>query len=916
MQIAVTSWWPLWLLAAAPVLWLASRPNRAAVGRRRVRIAGWLRACALCLLIAALTAPALRTRTHEVSVVYALDISRSVSPDFLRGALQWMRAANARYRPAQARYVVFADRAELLADLESIASVAVRSGDANPHEDGAIDQNATDLEQALTTALLGFAPGHAKRLVLMSDGNQTAGDVWRALPRLQSERVRVFALPATVALEGDAWIDELIVPQSVRQLEPVTLRLHVSSRSRSRATVQLAIAGDVVGSRVASLAPGQNEVAFAARFKHAGENAVVAKLAPERGPDSRADSLSETVWVQPRPRVLYIESTPGAARYLANALRLQGIEVASATPEQFSGGAQGLRGTDAVILSDIPAERLGPASVRRLEVFVRDLGGGLIFAAGENTYGNQGYAKGDVERLLPVRFEARRKRRELDLVLLIDRSYSMRGRKLELAKSASLATLDLLEEQHRLAVIGFDSKPHDVVPLAEVGSKRRAQDLISSMTASGQTNIYNALRRAVELLAASKAKTKHVILLSDGVTAPPPGTVPAGPRMADSDSAWEIIRELRRDTLGRPLLPPESAEPAPAAGGFEELVAQMAAADITLSTVAIGEKPNLELMSALARWGNGKGYVAARDVELPGMFVAEARRLLGESLVEEPFRPMVKAKADALAGIDFATGPPLRGYVRANAKRFSDVLLEAKHGEPLLVQTRYGLGKTVAFLSDLKSRWAVQWLSWPGYGRFWAQVVRDAIRDSADEGLAWRVSRHGPEALLTLTALDGDGAYRNGLSPKVRVVTPDAQSNVMVLRQVAPGTYRASMPLQASRRAAYRFELLPSPGISPQEVAQAGARGLFYPKSDEYRALPPNVALLEALSRQTGGKLAPEAEEVLAPSSDAGMVSTPLWPYLAAAALLLFLADIAVRRMPWSRLDETVSGKRVIRGMP
>ena len=905
MQIAVASWWPLWLLAAAPLGWLLSRHNPAAISRRRIRVAAWLRAFALCLLVAALMAPTLRTRTHQVSVVYALDISRSVSPDFLRGALQWMREANARYRPAQARYVVFADRAEILSDLEAIPSVAVRSADTLGQDSEAIDQSATNLEQALSAALFGFAPEYAKRLVLMSDGNQTVGDVWRALPRLQSEHVRVFTLPATAAVEGEAWIDELALPETVRQREPVTLRLRVLAPARLRATVQLAVAGEVVGSRVAWLAPGENELAFAARFKHAGENAVVAKLSFEGERDSRADSLSETVWVRPRPRVLYVESSPGAARYLANALTLQGIDVKAATPEEFADDAQALRGVDAVILSDVPADRLGPASVRRLEAFVRDSGGGLIFTAGENTYGKQGYAKGDVERLLPVRFEAQRKRRELDLVLLIDRSYSMRGRKIELAKSAALATLDLLEEQHRLAVIGFDSKPHDVVPLAEVGSKRRAEDLISSMTSSGQTNIYNALWRAYELLAESKAKTKHVILLSDGDTAPPPGARPAGARMSDSDSAWKIIRELSKDSLGRPLLPQESAEPAPAAGGFEGLVAEMAAADITLSTVAIGDKPNLELMGGLARWGNGKSYVAAHDVELPGMFVAEARRLLGESLVEEPFRPLVKANGEALAGVDFAAGPPLRGFVRANAKRFSDVLLEAKKGQPLLVQTRYGLGKTVAFLSDLKNRWAAEWLSWPGYGRFWAQVVRDAIRDSADQGFVWRVTRRGPEALLTVSAMDDDGAYRNGLSPKVRVIAPDEQSDVMVLRQVAPGTYRARIPLQPSRAAPYRFELLASPGISQQEIAQAGTRSLFYPRSDEYRALPPNLALLEALSKQTGGKLAPKIEEVFARSSDGGMASRPLWPYLAAAALLLFLADIAARRVPWDRLDRS-----------
>ena len=112
-----------------------------------------------------------------------------------------------------------------------------------------------------------------------------------------------------------------------------------------------------------------------------------------------------------------------------------------------------------------------------------------------------------------------------------------------MAKSAALATLDMLEEQHRLAVVAFDSRPHDVVPLAEIGSKRRAEDLIGSMTASGQTNIYNALWHAYHLLADSHAKTKHVILLSDGDTAPPPSRATEG-RMSDSDSAWETMRRF------------------------------------------------------------------------------------------------------------------------------------------------------------------------------------------------------------------------------------------------------------------------------------------------------------------------------------------------------------------------------------
>ena len=205
-----------------------------------------------------------------------------------------------------------------------------------------------------------------------------------------------------------------------------------------------------------------------------------------------------------------------------------------------------MRGADTVVLNDVPAARLNEDATRRLERFVRDQGGGLIFVAGENTYGKGGFAGSGVERMLPVKFEARRKRKELDLVLLIDRSYSMLGRKLELAKSAALATLDLMEAEHRLAVVAFDSQPHDVVPLAEVGGKRRAEDVISSMTPAAEPTSTTRCGARAKLLKGSQSSTKHVILLSDGQTVPPPNAARLRRRYPSSDMlkmlhAWVTV---------------------------------------------------------------------------------------------------------------------------------------------------------------------------------------------------------------------------------------------------------------------------------------------------------------------------------------------------------------------------------------
>ena len=162
-----------------------------------------------------------------------------------------------------------------------------------------------------------------------------------------------------------------------------------------------------------------------------------------------------------------------------------------------------------------------------------------------------------------------------------------------------------------------------------------------------------------------------------------------------------------------------------------------------MSTVAIGEKPDMDVMTPLAKWGNGNSYLAKSDAEVTTLFAAETHRLLGDAIVEEPFRPVVKGRSPALAGMDFAAGPPLKGYVASRPKRFSDVLLEAKNDLPLLAETHYGLGKTVAFLSDAKNRWAADWLTWPGYARFWGQLVRDCARRADRAGIQWSVARDG-----------------------------------------------------------------------------------------------------------------------------------------------------------------------------
>ena len=862
LPLAIQTAWPVVFLAAVPLLFWLSGRSRTRFGRRHLLIATGLRSLAIISLALALMRPQWNAGSGDVSVVYALDVSRSVSASFIDAAIHWIEQADREGVPAHARYLAFADHAVMLQKPGDIRGLAVTEGRpryalADP---AVIDRTATNLEQALDTALMGLDRDRAKRIVLLTDGNQTIGDIWRVLPRLMQANVRVYPIPAKVRDDNDAWVAGVEVPADVHAGEPVTVRVRVFSAVETSAQVLLKDVAKVLGARKLQLNAGLNHIAFEVKLPRAGAVTLSAEVVAKGDRVFENNRMQQSVWVKGRPRILYVEGgRTDSARYLADALAGQGIETHVIAPAALPGSVSELALYDALILSDTPAKALAADRMQAIESYVRDFGGGLLFASGENVHGEQGYSDTAVEKVLPVQFRAQEKRKDLALVIALDRSYSMKGRKMEMAKEATRAALDLLEEQHRFGVVAFDSQTYIAVPMQYVRSKRKAEDQISRIQASGQTNIYPALGIVYRLLQKTDSKAKHVILLSDGDTHP-----------AD----------------------------------FETLVKRMAGEKIVVSTVAVGTDADRVLMGDIAKWGKGRAYVAENAESIPQIFIEETERAVRSNLLEESFRPVVTHRSAAFRGLQVDRLPELRGFVSSKARDHAEVLLTTPSGAPLLVRWQYGLGKTVAFTSDVKNRWAVNWLAWPGYGKFWAQQVRDVMRRDSGEALDFQVVREGGEAVIRLSVLTPDGNFHNGLVPQVKVTRPDGSTAVIGLDQTGAGTYQVRMPFNATLQAE-RFELVDSPGLPRAASQRAGVRMLNLDYPDEYRTFPPDIELLSALALATGGNVAASIAEIFAQQGDASRTTIILWPWFATLALIFYLLDIAVRRSPlaWRRLE-------------
>jgi Ca-activated chloride channel homolog len=713
VPLTFESYWPFALLPALGFIFWVRRHTKTSLGRRHQDVLWVLRASIVLLLLLALTRPHWNRPGTSISAVFLLDVSRSISPEFLSAAIQWSEDAVAEGEPAHSRFIGFAASSTMVERASELRSLAVYDGGAMesgaaPPPPGAIDQSGTNIERAVRQALASFAPSSLKRLVLVTDGHETEGNLGAVIPELDAAGVRVFTVPAAVRGEGDSWIEGIEVPKDVRAGETVAVAVSVFSRTARSAVVSLETASSRLAQREVDLVPGFSRISFETRLPQAGLLDLQARIETDQDPFLSNDSRVETVSVAPPLSVLYIEGHPPSATYLERALEAEGLEVTVVAGASASSAARRLSAYDVVILSDVSAKSLDAQAMLALEAYVRDEDGGLIFAAGETSYGEEGYTDTVLERILPVEFRVEEKWKDLSLVIVLDKSYSMYGKKIALAKEATKAALDLLEETHRFGVVTFDWNPYVTIPLQLATNKDWIKDGISRIQASAQTNIYPALERAFEQLIESPSKVKHVILLSDGKTYP---------------------------------------------DDYEELIVRMTEKEITVSSVAVGEEADRELLGDIARWGNGRSYFIEDAERVQQIFIEETQIALEATLVEESFDPLVKREIEAFRGIDFEKAPPLKGYVSTLPRDAAEVILEAQDEDPLLARWHYGIGRSVAFTSDVKNRWAVDWLNWDGYGKFWSQLVRETARRNRRAEVDFKVDRRGSAAEVELSVV-------------------------------------------------------------------------------------------------------------------------------------------------------------------
>ncbi len=816
------------------------------LGRRRSgvrwRIATGLRAMMLVLLVLALSGPVLRVPSSGASVVFAVDRSLSITEAGRRSEAAFLRDAIARmHHEDQAGIITFAGQPALVAPV----------GPHTAAEDPGLapDADATDIGAAIDLARRILPGTGARRIVVLSDGEENRGDATAAARETAAAGVVVDAVPIFTPPQNGVLVDDVVAPPDVSRGEAFEVRAIIHASAPVQATVILRRNGEPVATRRLSLPVGETAVPFSDTAAREGVARYRVDVTAALDAHPRTDYGEALVIVHGPPRVLFVADAGGR---LPAWLVGQHLRVDVRPPSAVPARAIDFGGYGSVVLDDVAAADLSRAQQEALRAFVGAGGGGVVAIGGPHSFGVGGYAGTPLEDLLPVTMDVREMTAlpTVAVVLVIDTSGSMEAfgtelAKEELAKEIASSVIDLLGAHDQIGVITFDQEYRWLVPPTEARNRSRVLDQVARLQAGGGTVMYPPLAAARAFLRASPAKVRHVIVLSDGLTDP---------------------------------------------GEFHSLATEMVQDRITLSTVAIGADADVEFMRNLARWGDGRSYVARDLYSIPEIFTTEALIAVRSYVVEELTRPRRAGLAPTLVGL--TEPPPIDGYIAVAPKPAADIGLVSPRRDPILATWRYGLGRTVAFTSDDGLRWATRWANWGDVARFWSQAIRWTLRDdAAGFSLETFRDRQGARARAILDARRPDGTPWDGLIVAGEVEDPNGVRGDISLEQTAPGRYEGTWAVPVQGIYALALSARDDHGVVGIRTS-----GLVVPYSPELHGAKTNLALLARLAETTGGAMLRAPGDAFRPGRGTG--TRDVWPPLAGLALGTLLAEVGLRRVP------------------
>lgn len=664
------------------------------VGIRRQRIYLITRIIIGVLVILALSGLNLEFTNKKVTTIFVVDVSDSASKysdtvtDYLKEQLVSKPKKN------QIGIVAFGKNAfveQFISETNSFIEF-----NAKPIK------NATDMEAAVNYAMALMPQDTANRIVLVTDGQENNGNISNVQATLNSQNIEFNVVYLEGEEEKEVYISNLSLPNKIALGDIFSITATIESNVVTDGILHLYSGRNLKSSMKVNIQKGTNRFVFKDTQTESGTKNYRIILETDNNNDTITLNNEYTAYTvaQTRPTILVIEGTKGIAKEYTKLLDSINVQYKLIQPGVAPSSIKEMAEYKCITLVDVYAPELRLGFLDNIESYVNNYGGSVIAIGGKNSFALGMYKDTPLEKILPVNMELKADEviPNMAMVFVVDNSGSMGEQvaigldRLSLAKRSIVGALENIRENDEIGVLNFSDRFSWLVDIKKAKDKEAINEKVSGLQVEGGTDIRPALAEAVKKIKKSDAAIKHIVLLTDG---------------QDGNTDYKDVIKKINDN------------------------------EITLSTVAVSSEANYSLLNNLASKGNGRAYYSEDANSLPRIFAQEIFLASGEYLINRDFVPEVVNSSNILNGVIDNGLLDLSGYIASTIKSNAKLILQSDQEDPILSTMQYGIGKTIAWNSDVNNEWTRHYAGTEIYQKLWSNIYDWALSDvySGDSSL-------------------------------------------------------------------------------------------------------------------------------------------------------------------------------------
>lgn len=807
-------------------------------GRKRAIL--FVRSVIFILIILSLSGIHIKTYVDDITTIFAVDLSESSVENQKNFKSFIIEALKHKSKKDNVGIISFGRKSEVEIPIaDNIKNIEFQT---NPGKD------FTNIENALKISRSIIPDDTMKRIVLLTDGEENIGSSIKESSYFKENKIDLKVLKVNKSILDEVQLSSVEIPKGLYENQSFDIKLNIWSNVATMSKINLYSGREMVGEKEVSIEKGENHFAFKDYAKGSGFKPYKVVISPNNDTIIKNNTYEAYTEIKGTPKILLIDGEGNGAREINKILENTNLEVTYIKDRQAPSSLSELLKYNTVVMCDVSLENVSSDYINSLKVFVRDYGGGLLVTGGENSFALGGYYKTPLEEILPVDMEMKVKGKvpNLGLMLVIDKSGSMTDgqyglSKIDIAKEASIKAINSLKHKDKIGVIAFDDSVQTVVPLEFVNNEDDIKSSIGTIRSGGGTSIIPALDEAYKALKKADTKLKHIILLTDG--------------------------QAERS-------------------GYDKIIEDMNKAGITISTLAVGDGADTTLLEGIAESGLGRYYFVDEFSTIPQIFTKETFLASKAYINNRTFKPQIRAFHEIVNSLGKEI-LEVDGYIGTSNKDRAEVILVSDQEDPILSTWQYGLGKSIAWTSDVNGKWTKNYLNTKKGIDFFKNMIEYTFPKISNNNLLVESNVVGEKGEILVKEL---GEFKEGYLTKASIITPSLKKIDLELKPSKPGEYEGKFHIL--EKGVYFIQVNQYKEDTIINIARDGIV-INYSKEYDFRDRKNH---LNNLINKTDGKIIENPEEVFTNYLEPVYGSKDLSRFLLIIALLLFIIDIGLRR--------------------